>query len=629
MAKILIVTPTQQMYEQAQAVIFETHIDAKAVLASSETVLDIARQEEQAGAAVVVARGNHAHLLKGELGIPVSEIVLSGQELALLIAQAKEMSGKDYPRIALVGFRHMFSNPEPLAQLLKADVQIYYAAPPIDMSVVVDKACIDGADVIVGGELAIQHASERGVKTLFLKSTKESILTALSAAKRVLYGIELERRKANEFMSLLNYSFDAILKLNPDGRVTIVNYMAEKLLHRSASELIGLSISELLDIGEDSAIAQAMQKRKSAYSIVVRTQRDAFIANIASLSLDGSNEGFILSLQEFKRIDEMEETIRSDRYNRGYHAKSTFSQFVTISPRMQEMIGDAQQYAQYELPILITGDFGSSMLQLAECIHNAGIRSKNPYVAVDLSALSPAMQEAQLLRDAGDGQGKNLFEIAHTGTLVLESVDMLDIQGQYQLLNVIRKGCILSADGRRILPVNVRLICTTCKDLYSLVRQGRFLEPLYAYVSQLELNVPPLREHAEDIPQLLKDFMTRFAGKYRKFITITPQAQALIHAHPWNGDILQLNLFCEKLTLLTRDKEADEEFVKKHLPHTFSENGEPPKNESRVPPVVYSKEEAELLAAIDLVGTNRMVLAEHLGISKTTLWRKMKKYGLA
>ncbi|NLO86061.1 MAG: sigma 54-interacting transcriptional regulator [Clostridiales bacterium] len=630
MAKILVVTPTQQMFEQAQEVVNETQLDVKPLLVSSDTVLELVLRERENGAAVVVARGNHAHLLKSETGIPVVEIVLSGQELALLIARAKEMSGKDYPQIALVGFRHMFSNPEPLAQLLKADVQIYYAAPPINMSVVVDKACNDGADVVVGGELAMKYARKKGVKTLFLESTKESMLTALSTAKRVLYGIELESSKTNEFMSLLNYSFDAILKLKPDGRVAIVNYMAEKLLHKRASELIGMNIADLLDIGQDSAIAQAMEKRKSAYSIVVRTKRDAFIANIASLSVDGANEGFILSLQEFKRIDEMEETIRSDRYNRGYRAKTSFSQLNTISPRIQELHEDALQYAQYELPILITGEFGSNMIPLAECIHNAGIRSKNPYVVMDLSALSPAMQEAQLLRDAGDGQGKNLFEIAHNGTLVLESVDMLDIQGQYQLLSVIRKGCVIHADGRRMLPVNVRLICTTCKDLYTLVRQGRFLEPLYAYVSQLELSVPPLREHAEDIPQLLEEFMARFAGKYRKFVIIRPEAQALIHAHPWNGDILQLRLFCEKITLLARGKEVDEDFVKKHLPRTFHEDGELlSQRENKVPPVLYSREEAELLAAIDQVGTSRGELAGHLGISKTTLWRKMKKYGLA
>ena len=627
MAKIVIATPTRQMFDQAREVVAEAQLDAKVLLVSSQTVLESVRCERQSGAAVVVARGNHAHLLKNETDIPVIEIVLSGQELALLIAQAKQMSEKAYPRIALVGFRHMFSNPEPFAQLLQADVQIYYAAPPVDMAVVVRKACDEGADVIVGGEIAMQCARELGVKTLFLESTKESMLTALSTAKRVLYGIEMERRRTDEFMSLLNYSFDAIFKLEPDGRVAIVNYMAEKLLHRRAKDLVGLPISQLLDIEQDSTLSQAMRERRSAYSTVVRTQREAFIANIASLGTDGTNEGYILSLQEFKRIDEMEEKIRTDRYGRGYTARTSFSQLHTDSQRMQELYQDARQYAQYELPVLITGVFGSNMTQLAECIHNASIRSKNPYVAVDLSALSPAMQEAQLLSGMGDGQGKNLFEIAHTGTLVLEAVDMLDRPGQYQLLSVLRNGYILREDGRRMIPVNVRLICTSCKDLYMLVRQGLFLEPLYAFICQLELAIPPLREHAEDIPQLLSDYMEQFAGKYRKFVAISPEAQALIHAHPWEGDILQLEFFCEKLTLLARDKEVDTAFVQKHLPRTVMEQTrvEAPK----IPPVLYSREEAELIAAIDKIGHSRTALANYLGVSKTTLWRKMKKYGLA
>lgn len=630
MAKILVVTPTQQMYQQAREVVSEAQLDAKVQMASSSTVLELVRREVQEGTAVVVARGNQAHMLKSEMSVPLVEIILAGQELATIIARAKEMSGKKYPKIALIGFRHMFSNPEPLAQVIGADVQIYYATPPLGMDEVVANACNDGADVIVGGELVLHCAQEYPVKTLFLESSKESLINALTSAKRVLYGIELERRKTNEFMSLLNYSFDAILKLDAEGRVVIANYMAEKLLHRRATELIGMNITALLDLDQDSLLSQAMRQRKSAYSMVVRTQREAFIANIANLSHDGESEGFILSLQEFKRIDEMEETIRSDRYHRGYLAKTNFQQLYTVSNKLNDLFEDARQYAQYENPVLINSPFGYRATQLAECIHNDGIRKKNPYVEVNLAALSPEMQQVQLFVDAGGDQGKSLFEIAHTGTLVLDSVDMLDIGGQYQLLSALEQGFIYQGEGRRKLPVNVRVICTTYVDLQEKVMQKSFLAPLYACISQLELHVPPLREHMEDIPYLLEDFMSEYATKYRKFVTITDEGRALIHAHPWTGDVMQLRRFCEKITLLTREKVVDGEFIRKHLPRVYVPREMPEDEvESAAPPVIYSQEKAEIIDALNKVGPGRTALANYLGISKATLWRRMKKHGLA
>ncbi len=628
MAKILLVTPTQQMYQQGTEVISEAQLDAKVLMATSQTVLEIVRKECLEGAAVVVARGNQAHLLKNELNIPVVEIVLEGQELALIISRAKEISGKQYPRIALLGFRHMFSNPEPLAQVLGADVNIYYAAANLEMQEAVARACREGCDVLVGGELALQYAAQYPVKTMFLESTKDSIIHALSNAQRILYGIELERRRTNEFMSLLNYSFDAILKLDADGCVVIANYMAENLLRRRAADIIGMHIADLLSLESDSLVAQAIKNRKNAYSMVVRTPREAFIANIANLTHDGESEGFILSLQEFKRIDEMEETIRSDRYQRGYFAKTTFHHLHAVTPCLQELYEDARQYAQYELPVLITSPYGGMTTQLAECIHNAGLRNKNPYVEVNLAALSPEMQLTQLFSDAGGDQRKSLFEIAHTGTLVLEAVDRLDMAAQYQLLNAMQRNVIYQGGTHRTLPVDVRIICTTNEDLYSLVRQGTFLPPLYACISQMELTLPALNEHPGDIPSLMREYLNQFGTKYHKFVTVSPEGEALMCQHQWTGDVMQLRLFCEKITLLTREREVSADFIRRHLPRTFALRHTPTQMDADTP-MVYSREKAELLDAINKVGTGRGALAEYLGISKTTLWRRLKKHGLA
>lgn len=627
MAKIVIATPGGDMHAQATEVVQGAGIDARVIQVSSQTVLAALEAERERGAAVVVARGNHAHLIKTHTDMPLIEIVLSGQELALLIEQAIALAGKPSPVVALVGFRHMFSDPEPFARILGADVRICYAPSTEQLPETVEQAQHQGADVIVGGEIAIAHAQAIGMKSVFLGSSKSSLVTAISIATRVLYGIEREQQKAAEFMSLLNYSFDVILKLDRQGCVQVANYMAEKALHRPASELRGMSLFDLLEIGPGSPLEEAMKTHSNAYSIVVRTSGEAYVANLATILVEGALEGFILSMQAFGRIDELEETVRADRYNRGYTAKATFDQLHTQAQPMRQLCEDAMQYAQYDLPVLITGVFGTDKAGMAQCIHNASTRRKGPFVAISLAGLTPEMQLLKFAGERGGQEVKSVFELAHTGTLFIDQVDLMDARSQLQLLNVLSEGFLLRKDGRPLLPVNVRVLCAASCDLYALVQQGKFLEPLYCRIAQLDLRIPTLRERAEDIPGLIEKNLALCAEKYRKFIKITPEAQALLHAQAWEGDVLQLAMFIEKLTILARDKEIGEAFVRKHLPQGQREAAKqalPP-----IPPVFYSREEAAVTEALRAHGGNRQAAAQALGISKTTLWRKMKKHGIS
>lgn len=630
MSKLIVATPNEEMFAQATEVIDGAALNAKVLLVSSQNVLDIVQAERDMGAAVVVARGNHAHLIKTYTDMPLIEIVISGQELALLIEQAVALAEKERPRIALVGFRYMFSDPEPFARILNADVSIYYARATEAIPETVERARADGIDCVIGGEIALLHAAEVGLKGVFLGSSKASLITAISLATRVLHGIEQEQRRSLEFMSLLDYSFDVILKLDAGGVVQAANYMAEKTFHRRATELKGMRATDLLEMPEDSPLARALAQHQNAYSIVVRSKRDAFVANVASLVVDGLAEGYILSMQAFNRIDELEERVRTDRVNRAHTAVATFGNVRTESPRMQEACEEAAQYAQYDLPVLITGVFGTDKAEMAQCIHNASMRRRQPFVAVNLTGLNADMQRLQFAGARGERELRSVFEMAHGGTLFIEHVDLLAAEVQWQLLNVLCDGFLPRSADRPLLPVNVRVLCATDRDLHALVRAGGFLEPLYYRLSQLEVRVPMLRERAEDIPLLMTLYMERYAEKYRKYVAVAPEAQALIHAQAWEGDILQLAMFLEKLVILARDKHIDRAFVQKHLPHRGSEPGVGPEREMPgIPPVYYSREEAEIVDMLRKHKGSRTATAQALGISKTTLWRKMKKHGIA
>ncbi len=627
MARIAIVVPNQMMVTQAENAARALGVDAAILLESSATVVEAVQRERERGAVVAVARGNHAHLLMRETDIPVIEIVLSGQNLAMLFSQAKKLCGKPRPKIALVGFRNMFGDFSALRDVLGVEVEAFFASGSAELVHAVECAYGEGADVVIGGEIAMEHAARLGMTHLFLHSTQDSIETAVSLAKRVIYAIELEKHKAAEFTSLVNYSFDAILRLDANGTVTISNYMAEKIFRRPADALRGEPIASLIDLGaEDHPIAAAMREHRSVYGCTVRSHNQALIANLAAINVDSQNMGFILTLQEFGKIEELEEQIRKERYSRGYVANQTFADLRTASPLMNEVKETAMKYARYDLPVLLMGEVGVGKHALAECIHNFSLRSRNPFVAVDCGGLSASMQERQFMGADTGGEHKGAFEIAHTGTLLIEHVDRLDEYIQYQLLQVLKHGCIACMDGKVMLPVDVRVICTTGRDLYGLMREGAFLEPLYCMLTQLELVVPPLRQRPEDLPELLDMYIEKYATLYRKYARLTPGARELVYRQRWGGNLLQLGLFCAKLVLLTDDKLITEAFVQRHLPHSFAVPAAP---EDSAPPVVVSdREAATILQALEKHRGNRAAAADELGMSKTTLWRRMKKYGL-
>lgn len=626
MSKLVIAVPNQIMVTQAENAARSLGVDATVLLENSRTVVESVKREREHGAAVAIARGNHANLLLHETDMPLVEIVLSGQNMAMLFSEARRQCEKENARIGLVGFRNMFGDTSTLAQVLGVNVEPFLANRSDELRMCTQKAAEAGVDIVIGGEIVAEEAEKLGLKHLFLHSTQDSIETAIAVAKRILYAIEMEKHNAAEFASLVNYSFDAVLKLDAQGNVAVSNYMAEKIFRRCGEALHGMHLSELIDLGSESnPISAAMRDKRSVYAITVKAGNQALIANFAAINVEGQNVGFILSLQEFQKIEDLEEQIRKERYSKGYVAMQTFDDLRTVSPMMREVKETAMKYARYDLPVMLIGEVGVGKRALAECIHNFSLRKRNPFVSVDCGGLSAKMQQTQFM---GDGHStKGAFEIAHTGTLLIEHVSMLDEYCQYQLLHVLKHSCLVGLDGRMMLPVNIRVICTTGKDLYQCVRDGKFLEPLYCMLTQLELLVPPLCERAEDLPALLDMSIEKYSTHYRKYVHLLPEARELIYAQPWGGNILQLSLFCEKLLILADDKQITGEFVRRHLPRSFAPAQQ--STQRSLPMVVHSEEEAQLIEALEKHGGSRSLAAEALGVSKTTLWRRMKKFGIA
>lgn len=621
MNKLLVVMPNRLLYDAARDIVEKAGIEAEVIETTSDHVVEDARRAMEGCTGVVVARGNQAQLLKRCGDFQVMEVIFSGQEMARFLDEACRQIDHPRPRAAFVGFHHMYSDIDSLGKLANADVNIWYAGSSAEVIPTVDRAVADGAEVIIGSENACNYARSIGVKTVFVDDSYECIRDVLRKALFVMNAMRIEQRKTAEFTSLLNYSFDAILKLSLDGVIEIANFVAEKAFGCSAAELIGRRFTDLPRLELSDAVYEALEQRKSLYSHVVRIRNERYLMNIACVDAAGQALGFILSLYAFGSVDDLEERIRQERIQQGNTARRKFKEFTSKSPKMRLLLADAAMYAQYDLPILITGETGTEKKRLAECIHNASLRKKNPFVQTDLSVL-PLSSQTELL--FGQAKTNGIVYQAHKGTLYIRHVHLLTRESQHQLLNLIRYEQYYGSGQHLPTWASVRVICSTDEDLMALAKREQFLFPLAQKLTDYELRLPPLRECPEDIADLIAANMTFAHAHTRKQIAFTPDALELLMRFSWHGNHREMAIFCEKAFLLARGSRIDADFLAQHLLGAQEEQ-----QDAAPLLVVSSAEERDLRAALAAHPGDKAAVMAALGVSRSTLYRRMKKYGIA
>jgi DNA-binding NtrC family response regulator len=236
-----------------------------------------------------------------------------------------------------------------------------------------------------------------------------------------------------------------------------------------------------------------------------------------------------------------------NRIRRSRSGTLTFKDVITRSPRMQAALRAAQKAAASDIPVLLEGESGVGKELIARAIHGSGARRAKPFVAVNCGAIPDNLVESTLFgheRGAFTGATERhvgKFVEASGGTLFLDEIGELPLPAQVKLLRAIQEGEVDSVGGRKPVPVDVRLISASNRDLLAAVKEGRFREDLFYRLHVFPILVPPLREHAEDIPDLVRHYLARFAAEEGKRIrAMSADAIALLCAQPWPGNVRQL-----------------------------------------------------------------------------------------
>ena len=485
-----------------------------------------------------------------------------------------------------------------------------------------------------------------GVIGIIAKEENPSWTTALketAAAIREAYTL----LEAKQQLSLSNSLYDSIINalnhgliaVNRVGKTIRYNQRALAAIGLSSSDLERYNISRFIPNWE--SIQTSLSRKESIFDEEIvfenATVKERYAVNFLPIVTKDEYEGAIILIREMKRVYNIVNKFT------GMNARYTFEDIIGESYEMQRVIEYAKIVADSPSTILIEGESGTGKELLAQSIHTYSKRGNAGFVAVNCGALPETLIESELFgyddgafTGARKGGKPGKFELANGGTLFLDEIGEMPIDMQVKLLRVIQEGVITRVGGSKEIPVSVRIIAATNKDLKEEIKQGKFRLDLYYRLSVIPLRIPSLKERKEDIPMLISYFLHSKALKLNKDVPeISSEVYRFLLNYSWPGNVRELENFIEKTVNLNGNIVWDvSKDQVKNLPNVgniplLDEPTDRRAADRKTPLITIDEMEKRMITqAVKELEGNISQIAKVLGLSRNTLYLKMRKYGI-
>jgi len=469
-----------------------------------------------------------------------------------------------------------------------------------------------------------------GIKNLhFIKPVFTSLIPFLQIAGSLVNLIEDILNERYQVDAIVNSTHDGVIAIDRTGYIRLVNEQAKTILGVK-EEMKGRNITEFIPQSDMLRVLEAGKVERGDIATVGGRQ---IVINRSPVIVKGKIVGAVSNFKEITDIQKVELQLRKKLHQNGLEAKYRLSDIIGETHEIMEAKELARKFAETESTVLITGESGMGKELFAQGIHSASHRSLGPFVAVNCAVLPENLLESEMfgyekgtftgaLKDGKPG----LFELAHGGTLFLDEIGEIPLRIQALLLRVLQERTIRRVGGERIIPVDVRIITATNRNLEEEVEEKQFRSDLYYRLNVLALELPPLRGRLADIPKLVEAFLEEFNDKRKnKIITVEKELICLFQKYDWPGNIRELRNTIERMVVLEESKSLRLQGAKflseKIRRRKFSE-------ETTNKQSIKNKEKELILTTLEKFGNNKKLAAQSLGIDRSTLWRKIKEYNL-
>ncbi|MGX7000306.1 propionate catabolism operon regulatory protein PrpR [Caballeronia sp. KNU42] len=596
----------------------------------------------EAGPDVVVAGGANGAFLKSRVDVPVVLINPTGFDVMHALARARRKAAS----VALVTHGE---TPDEVRRFVAAyDIKVVFAS--YQSTEDAENCVLDlrdrGVGAVVGPGLVTDLAARAGMEAVFLYS-RASVRSAFDTALEVAQATRTEALRRQRLDNLLQHMRDGVVALDDQGRVEAINRRLAEVLGIDAANAVGRS---LLELAPDIAAALPDADGDALGSI----RGVSYVVHRGPLATHGAAAGTVLTFQESRAVERLDRTLRSTQRPRQFTARYRLDDLVGECAAMQRVRTLVQRYAKSNATLLILGESGTGKEMVAQSMHQLSARRDFAFVAINCGAFPEALLESELFgyeegafTGARKGGKAGLIEVAHRGTLFLDEIGEMPLPLQSRLLRVLQEREVVRLGSTEPTRVDIRVIAATHQALTDGIEAGTFRADLYYRLNILNIGLPPLRERPADLMPLAIELLLQVAKREPQLRARVRNAEAAaralggigdtLSAYAWPGNVRELQNVIERIAVELADADSagasalTSEDLHSIAPELFEARSRALSGE-----LSGEREEAltlrersrhieadEIRAVLAACNGDREAVCKALGISKTTLWRKL------
>ncbi len=511
---------------------------------------------------IIIARGYAADvLMKRYPAKLIRKITYNSVDVMNAIQNCrKDLSSK---KIAVLGHPSLGLAAQLIKNISDIPIEIYpVVTPDCDYNDIIDKIISSGCDTVLGGGTSIYFAKKRGLKAHTVPTNAETLYDTIVNSIQMLKTNRSQQAQLKLLETVTGNSQDGYIILNSEGAVELYTSYAGDMLHADEGQIIGKHYSRVLpQLGQ--LINNIYNTRKPVDNEIINHDDRMYSIHGVPILVDNIINSILIECADVNAIKETELKIRSKLSKKGLYSKYTFNDIVHKSPMIDRLIEYARKYAATDSNIMIRGDTGTGKELFAQSIHAASRRRNGPFVAVNCAAIPGDLLESELFGYApgaftgASKEGKpGLFELAHNGTLFLDEIAELPYQFQSKLLRVLQEKEVRRIGDDRTIPIDVRIIAATNRDLLKMTEENQFREDLYFRLNILQLFIPPLSKRKEDIVEIFNFYLEVYSHSLRKYAPKLGSAEEqVLVSHAWKGNIRELSNVAERFMILYSEDE--------------------------------------------------------------------------
>jgi len=573
---------------------------------------------EEKGAKAIIARsGGYRHTL-GKVNVPVIHLKISTIDILYAIKTAGRFK-KDI--VLMISDLEYFDYDE-WKDMITTNVIIEKFHDVNNIEEFVMKY-LENKDkvVIVGGGIPCKYAKKWGIDSVSIGATKESIYEGIEYAKNLADGLQEQKYKNEILETVLDGVHDAVISVDKYGKIIIYNERAKEILRKDTSEIMDKNLLEVFP--ELKFMIDILESKTNSYNEIRALNNIVITANVSMLDVDGEIYGVLCSFQDITKLQKLEKRIRYELNKKGLVTKYTFNHIIAYDSLMKATVAKAVNAGLTESTVMIYGESGTGKEMIAQSIHNIGRRKTEPFVAINCAAISESLLESELFgyeegafTGARKGGKPGLFELAHEGTIFLDEINSISLNLQAKLLRVLEEKEVMRIGSDYVIPLDVRIIAAANENLKNKVKERSFRNDLFYRLNILEVHMPPLRKRKKDIIPLFEHYLN-VLSKDREIVELSEEAKIRLENYMWPGNVRELRNVAERYIVFEELELEEEENI---IEYEVYEN-----DMSIDLKEINRYVEEKVIDMLVKGGMSKSEIAKQLGISRTSLWSKMKK----